>query len=141
MVDPGDAQPDFAYLQDEGLQLDTILVTPHHPGHIGKFDRPGNAGGAGVCRTHEYTLRDLKFARAAEPGNLKLINYQRRCEELRTRNLPALPSTNEQERDINPFPRTRLPAVTQAARIPLAATPPDDAAVLGALRKWKNEFK
>jgi hydroxyacylglutathione hydrolase len=98
-------------------------------------------GSTGVCRTHEYTLSNLKFAPAAEPGNLKLINYQQRCEEVRARNLSTLPSTIEQERDINPFLRTRLPAVAQAASHYDAAIPPDDVAVFAAIRKWKNEFK
>jgi glyoxylase-like metal-dependent hydrolase (beta-lactamase superfamily II) len=133
VVDPGDAQPVHAFLQGEGLQLDTILVTHHHPDHVG--------GVARVCCTHEYTLSNLKFARAAEPGNLKLVNYQGRCEESRAQDLPTLPSSIEQEKDINPFLRTRLAAVTQAARSYDAATPPDDVAVFATIRKWKNEFK
>ena len=32
---PGDAQPVLACLQRDGLQLDAILVTHHHPDHIG----------------------------------------------------------------------------------------------------------
>jgi ribonuclease BN (tRNA processing enzyme) len=143
--DPGDAQPVRAFLQGEGLQLDTILVTHHHPDHIGGVDELRDATGAKVFgrarRTHEYTLSTLKFTRTVEPGNLKLINYQQRCEELRARNLPTLPSTIEQERDINPSLRTRLPAVAQAASTHDAATPPDDVAVFAAVRKWKNEFK
>jgi ribonuclease BN (tRNA processing enzyme) len=138
VVDPGDAQPVLAFLQGEGLQLDTILVTRHHPDHIGDVGRPSRAR---VRCTHEYTFSNLKFARAVEPGNLKLINYQQRCEELRARDLPTLHSTIEQERDINPFLRTRLPAVSQAASHHDAATPPDDVAVFAAIRKWKNEFK
>jgi hydroxyacylglutathione hydrolase len=98
-------------------------------------------GSTRICCTHEYTLSNLKFARAVEPSNLKLINYQLRCQELRGRNLPSLPSTIEQERDINPFLRTRLPAVMHAASNYDAATPPDDVALFAAVRKWKNEFK
>jgi hydroxyacylglutathione hydrolase len=94
-----------------------------------------------VCCTHEYTLSNLKFARAVEPGNVELIHYSQRCEELRERDLPTLPSTIEQEKRINPFLRTRLPAVAQAARGFDAATPEDDAAVFAAIRQWKNEFR
>jgi hydroxyacylglutathione hydrolase len=94
-----------------------------------------------VCGTHEYTLGNLKFARAVEPGNLELINHVRRCEELRARDLPTLPSTIEQERRINPFLRSREPGVVQAARAHDAATSPDDVGVLATLRKWKNELR
>jgi hydroxyacylglutathione hydrolase len=76
-----------------------------------------------------------------EPHNAELINYIQRCEELRAQNLPTLPSTIEQERRINPFLRTRLPGVAQAARSHDAATPQDDVAVFATIRQWKNEFK
>lgn len=35
VVDPGDAQPVLAALQQHGLELEAILVTHHHPDHIG----------------------------------------------------------------------------------------------------------
>ncbi len=34
VVDPGDAGPVLAYLQDSGLRLAGILVTHHHPDHV-----------------------------------------------------------------------------------------------------------
>jgi len=94
-----------------------------------------------VCCAHEYTLSNLKFARAVEPGNLELIHYSERCEETRARSQPTLPSTIGQERQVNPFMRTRLASVSQAARAHDPATPRDDVAVFATLRQWKNEFK
>ena len=35
VVDPGDADPVFAYAQEHGLQLSHILITHHHPDHTG----------------------------------------------------------------------------------------------------------
>jgi hydroxyacylglutathione hydrolase len=35
VVDPGDAAPVFAYMENEKLTLDAILVTHHHDDHIG----------------------------------------------------------------------------------------------------------
>lgn len=35
IVDPGDAAPVLAWLQSEGLSLNSILLTHHHPDHIG----------------------------------------------------------------------------------------------------------
>lgn len=99
------------------------------------------SGETRVCGTHEYTLGNLKFARAVEPGNLELINDMRRCEELRACDLPALPSTVGQEQRIKPFLRSREPGVVQAARAHDAATPPDAVGMFATPRKWKNEFR
>ena len=233
VVDPGDAQPVLDTLQREGLQLEAILVTHHHPDHIGGLDQlrdatgakvfgpahekipeplmrleegdritalglefrvidvPGHTAGhiaffcvdldgrplvfcgdtlfsAGcgrlfegtpaqmaesleklaslpgdtrVCCTHEYTLSNLRFALAVEPGNLQLVHYNERCEELRAQGLPTLPSSIELEKQVNPFLRTRVPAVVQAARGHDAATAPDQVSVFATLRQWKNGFK
>lgn len=100
---------------------------------------PGNTR---VCCTHEYTLSNLKFARAVEPGNAALLHYSSQCEALRAQNQPTLPSQMALERDINPFLRVRQGQVAQAAQGYDAQVPLDDAvAVLAALRQWKNEFR
>ncbi|MBC7726616.1 MAG: hydroxyacylglutathione hydrolase [Microbacteriaceae bacterium] len=236
VVDPGDAQPVLQALQREGLQLTAILVTHHHPDHVGGVDTlrkatgaavygpareripeplvrlgagdhvdtlglrfevldvPGHtaghiayycadmgadlegrplvfcgdtlfSGGCGhlfegtpaqmlhsldrlaalpgdtrVCCTHEYTLSNLKFARAVEPRNADLVHYTAQCESRRAQLEPTLPSSIALERQINPFLRVRQPEVASAARA-FDATTHDDASVLGALRQWKNEFK
>ena len=98
-------------------------------------------GSTRVCCTHEYTLSNLRFARAVEPDNADLIHYIERCEALRARSQPTLPSTIEQEKRINPFLRTRLAGVAEAARRHDPATPQDEVAVFAAIRQWKNEFK
>ena len=95
-----------------------------------------------VCCTHEYTLSNLKFARAVEPGNAALLHYSSQCEALRAQNQPTLPSQMALERDINPFLRVRQSPVAQAAQGYDAQVSLDDAvAVLAALRQWKNEFR
>jgi len=38
VVDPGDAAPVHAALDELGLTLAGILVTQHHPGHVGGVD-------------------------------------------------------------------------------------------------------
>jgi len=101
---------------------------------------PGNTR---VCCTHEYTLSNLRFARAVEPANAALIDYQGRCETLRASHQPTLPSSIALEREINPFLRARVPAVAQAAREhePQMPDEKDAVAVLAALREWKNNFR
>ncbi|MBC5783377.1 hydroxyacylglutathione hydrolase [Ramlibacter sp. USB13] len=234
VVDPGDAGPVQAFLADQGLQLEAILVTHHHPDHVGGVDAlrdatgarvwgpareripepvtrlsegdaievlglrfevldvPGHtaghiayycpdfegapllfcgdtlfSGGCGrlfegtpaqmfdslaklaalpgatrVCCTHEYTLSNLKFATAVEPGNSQLNHYRQQCEQKRSHGEPTLPSTIAVENGINPFLRTRQPAVAQAAHgHDPAADPADPVAVFAALRQWKNEFR
>lgn len=39
VVDPGDAAPVQAYLEDSALELEAILITHHHPDHIGGLDQ------------------------------------------------------------------------------------------------------
>ena len=233
VVDPGDAQPVLGFLQQAGLQLEAILVTHHHPDHIGGLaavrdatgaqvfapareaipgpcrslaqgdrigvlgvpfevlDVPGHtaghiayyspgvdgapllfcgdtlfSGGCGrlfegtpaqmlasldalaalppdtrVCCAHEYTLANLRFARAVEPANEDLARYQQHCEALRARGEPTLPATIGQERRINPFLRTREPSVVRAAQAYNGADAGDDVAVFAAIRQWKNEFR
>ncbi|MBE7940184.1 MULTISPECIES: hydroxyacylglutathione hydrolase [Ramlibacter] len=99
-------------------------------------------GDTRVCCTHEYTLSNLKFAVAVEPGNAELIHYRTQCEALRAAGRPTLPSSIATELRINPFLRVRRPAVAQSAQARDGSTPPDDpAAVLATLRQWKNEFR
>lgn len=92
-----------------------------------------------VCCAHEYTLGNLRFARAVEPDNVALQRYSTQCEALRARQQPTLPSTLAVERDINPFLRAREAAVTQAMQARGAAS--DAVSVFAALREWKNQFQ
>lgn len=93
-----------------------------------------------VCCTHEYTLSNLRFAAAVEPGNARIAEHQRACEALRAEGRPTLPSRLALELEINPFLRCEVPAVKAAALAHGAAN--DDAVpVLAALREWKNQFR
>ncbi|MES2949906.1 MAG: hydroxyacylglutathione hydrolase [Pseudomonadota bacterium] len=232
VVDPGDAQPVIAALRHEGVQLQGILVTHHHPDHTGGVDAlrdatgasvfgpilermpeplqrlrggdgaqllgldfrvlevPGHtaghiayfseipgetpvlfcgdtlfSGGCGrlfegtaqqmqtslgllgalpgatrVCCAHEYTLNNLKFAREVEPDNLRLAAYQARCQALRMRNLPTLPSTIDTEREINPFMRSEQPTIIASAHR-FDANGVALHGVFSTLRQWKNQYR
>jgi len=56
VVDPGDAQPVLEALQQLGLQLEAILVTHHHPDHIGGVDALRKATGAHVFGPARETM-------------------------------------------------------------------------------------
>ncbi|CAG9181080.1 hydroxyacylglutathione hydrolase [Cupriavidus pinatubonensis] len=93
-----------------------------------------------VCPAHEYTLGNLRFAQAVEPGNQDVAAYLRRCIALRAGGEPTLPSRLACELRVNPFLRSREPAVRHALRARLSDGA-DDVQVFAALREWKNDFR
>lgn len=93
-----------------------------------------------VCCTHEYTLSNLRFAMAVEPGNADLAAYQAKCIRLREQGQPTLPTSIAQELLVNPFLRTRQATIMQAARH-FDASARDETTVFAAIRQWKNQFK
>jgi hydroxyacylglutathione hydrolase len=93
-----------------------------------------------VCCTHEYTLSNLKFALAVEPDNQELQRYNAHCVALRDQNQPTLPSSMALERQINPFLRSRIPAVMAAAQAHDAAMVLQSGA-FATLRQWKNDYR
>jgi hydroxyacylglutathione hydrolase len=99
-------------------------------------------GDSRVCCAHEYTLANLRFAQAVEPGNADLTQYTARCESLRAQGQPTLPSQLAIERRINPFLRSREATVLRAVRehAELSANA-GEADVFAALRQWKNDFR
>jgi len=98
---------------------------------------PGNAR---VCCAHEYTLSNLKFARAVEPLNQDLLDYTAWCESQRAAGRPTLPSSIAREREVNPFLRVADNTVARSARTH-GAESDAPVAVLAALRQWKNDFR
>jgi hydroxyacylglutathione hydrolase len=89
---------------------------------------------------HEYTLANLRFALAVEPGNPALRERQLGARAKRDRNLPTVPSRMDEERATNPFLRAAEPAVFAAAQAhagrPLSGT----VDAFATLREWKNGF-
>jgi hydroxyacylglutathione hydrolase len=89
---------------------------------------------------HEYTLANIRFARAVDPGNAQLAAREARASELRAAGLPTLPSTLGEERATNPFLRCAEPAVVESANKYLGARAADPVRVFAAIREWKNKF-
>jgi hydroxyacylglutathione hydrolase len=230
VVDPGDDRPVDQALQAAGLRLGAILVTHHHPDHVGgvralaarhdaavfgparekmpcdvnavddgdkatladlglTFDVmtiPGHTLGhiayvghgalfcgdtlfsAGCGRLfegtpdqmlrsldrlaalpddtqvfcgHEYTLANLRFASAVEPGNREIATELESVRQRRERDEVTLPSTVARERRINPFLRCRTQAVRTAAEHHIGHSLPDATDVFAAVRAWKDGFR
>jgi hydroxyacylglutathione hydrolase len=89
---------------------------------------------------HEYTLANIRFARAVDPENQMLAAREARARKLRDAGLPTLPSTLGEERATNPFLRCAEPAVVESANKYLGARASDPARVFAAIREWKNKF-
>lgn len=89
---------------------------------------------------HEYTLSNLKFARAAEPDNRRLPELETRMQALRDRDQPTLPSTIGQEKATNPFLRVDEPTIVHTASTRAAKKLIDPVSVLAEIRDWKNHF-
>ena len=93
-----------------------------------------------VCCAHEYTLANLRFARAVEPHSLALAAHEAECQSLRDRGLPTLPSTIGRERQINPYLRCDQPEVIASA-VARGADGRDPVSVLATIRRWKDQFR
>ncbi len=94
-----------------------------------------------VCCAHEYTLSNLRFAQAVEPGNAALQQRHVRDTAARSRNEPTLPSTLALELATNPFLRCREPTVREAARSRAGRELADAADVFAEIRSWKDVFR
>lgn len=89
---------------------------------------------------HEYTLSNIRFAKAADPGNAALNALESRAQKLRDQDLPTLPTDIGQEKATNPFVRCAEPAVVASASHYAGKPLQDPVSVLAAIREWKNNF-
>jgi hydroxyacylglutathione hydrolase len=93
-----------------------------------------------VYCAHEYTLSNLQFALAVEPGNEISAAYLEECRARRARHQATVPSDIRRERNVNPFLRCDLDTVKQAAegRAGRALNPVE---VFAVIREWKDGFR
>jgi len=94
-----------------------------------------------VYCAHEYTLSNLRFAKAVEPDNQALQAYWEQCVELRDQSRPTIPSSIGLELRINPFLRTRAETVKRAAEQQAGQTLHSESDIFAVLREWKNHFR
>jgi hydroxyacylglutathione hydrolase len=88
---------------------------------------------------HEYTVANLKFAQAVEPGNKHVADRLAKAVAKREAGEPTVPSTIREELMTNPFLRVGEATVRAACEgLPPRATAID---VLAAVRTWKDGFR
>lgn len=93
-----------------------------------------------VYCTHEYTLGNLAFALAAEPGNPDIA--ERQAKEIRKRDagIPTLPSDISLELRTNPFLRCHSDNLRETVSAQSGLVLSDDVDTFAALRRWKDNF-
>lgn len=90
---------------------------------------------------HEYTLANLRFALAVEPGNAALYGRESMAKAARARGEPTLPSTIGDERATNPFLRTGETTIRAAASAHADRELADRVGIFAEIRAWKNAFR
>ena len=97
-----------------------------------------------VYCAHEYTLSNLRFAQAVEPGNVALTRRIASEQSKRDRQLPTIPSSIAEENATNPFLRYQEPEIIASllnGEHIQHTGQNDPTAAFAALRLWKNNFK
>ena len=89
---------------------------------------------------HEYTLANLRFAAAAEPGNAEIAARTARERAKRDLGSPTLPTTIGVELATNPFLRADRPALAASAAAHAGHTLRTPVEVFAELRRWKDRF-
>ena len=94
-----------------------------------------------VYCAHEYTVSNLRFAVAAEPGNAEVAQRLADAMAMRERGEATVPSTIAVEKATNPFLRYREPGITQTLKAEGRLQQDEPVAAFAALREWKNSYR
>ncbi|GDX59988.1 hydroxyacylglutathione hydrolase [Nitrosomonadaceae bacterium] len=89
---------------------------------------------------HEYTLANIHFAKAVEPGNPALSKLESEMKSLLAQGIPTLPSTIIRENATNPFLRCNQLEIIQSAGSYVGSSLTDPVSIFAAIRNWKNDF-
>ncbi len=89
---------------------------------------------------HEYTLANIAFAEAVEPGNARLAKRKASDTRRREAGEPTLPTTIGEERATNPFLRCTEPEVIASAERHADRKLSSPVEVFAEIREWKNNF-
>ena len=90
---------------------------------------------------HEYTLANIRFAEAVEPGNARLAERHKREAAKRSRGEPTVPTTIAEELATNPFLRCAESEVVASAEHHAGRSLAGPVEVFAEIRAWKNNFR
>jgi hydroxyacylglutathione hydrolase len=94
-----------------------------------------------VFCAHEYTMANLRFAQAVEPGNAALAARIQSEQSKRDHGQPTVPFTIGLEKSTNPFLRVTEPAIVNSLISSGRVAVREPIATFAALREWKNSFR
>lgn len=89
---------------------------------------------------HEYTLANLAFAAAVEPGNSDIIQRTEVCRTRRSEGIATVPGDLKTERQTNPFLRAEESSVITAAEKHIGHPLKKPVDVFACIRQWKDDF-
>ncbi|WP_248320221.1 hydroxyacylglutathione hydrolase [Caballeronia sp. Sq4a] len=90
---------------------------------------------------HEYTLSNIRFARACEPDSATLSRWSDEAQALRAAGKPTLPTSIGHEKAVNPFLRVDQPAIQAALVAQFKEPVADRTEAFSMLRGWKDNFR
>lgn len=90
---------------------------------------------------HEYTLENLQFSTLVEPHNKTISHRLHETQILRNQDKATVPNLLHIELETNPFLRTHIPEVIQAAERVAHRSLTSETEVFEVLRNWKNNWK
>ncbi|CAL8473410.1 hydroxyacylglutathione hydrolase [Caballeronia sp. S22] len=90
---------------------------------------------------HEYTLSNIKFARACEPDNAALARWSDDAQTLRAAGKPTLPTTIGHEKAVNPFLRSDVPAIHATLSSQFGTPVSGRLEAFRMMRGWKDKFR
>jgi hydroxyacylglutathione hydrolase len=89
---------------------------------------------------HEYTEKNLEFAKTLEPGNRELCEKLERVRSLRAQGVPTVPSTMKEERATNPFLRWDSKEIQENLKKNVPDLALDPVSVFSRIRELKDRF-
>lgn len=89
---------------------------------------------------HEYTLKNLQFAKIVEPHNSLIVERIKKIEHLYSQKIPSLPVTLAEEKATNPFLRITETEIIENVSHYVGKKLHHPLEVFTGLRKWKDNF-
>lgn len=93
-----------------------------------------------VYCAHEYTLKNLSFAEALEPENIKIKSRVCETEKLVSQGIPSVPFTLNLEKETNPFLRCDQKSIQAALEKKFSHLCDGEVETFKYLREWRNQW-